>query len=189
MTVTTTPTKDYHVIRETTDILYDYADKETRGRYRTLEEASEAVRGDLKEYEAKLEDYEETVSGDGGVRVVAVMGDVEFQVTIMHRPPLPVLPPSERHVFVVTKTEKSAKKVEMRVVGVYRSDDVANEVAERELRRAAGIGNWMERRRFKGVYREGYNLEGLFEGAVVVRRRVGEEGAEVEVGVEEREVL
>lgn len=80
MTVSTSDTerKDsyvYHVIRETTDILYDYGDSDIRGTYKTLEDANEAARRDLfKEDEYKkadLEDYSESTKHDGTVLINA----------------------------------------------------------------------------------------------------------------------
>lgn len=63
----------YHVIRETTDILYDYGDSQSRGTYTTLEEANEAARRDLlHEYEmSELEEYSEMPNSDGTVHVNA----------------------------------------------------------------------------------------------------------------------
>lgn len=63
----------YHVIRETTDILYDYGDSQSRGTYTTLEEANEAARRDLlHEYEmSELEEYSEMSNSDGTVHVNA----------------------------------------------------------------------------------------------------------------------
>lgn len=63
----------YHVIRETTDILYDYGDSQSRGMYTTLEEANEAAREDLFcEYEmSELEEYSEVANVDGTVHVNA----------------------------------------------------------------------------------------------------------------------
>lgn len=63
----------YQVIRETTDILYDYGDSQSRGMYTTLEEANEAARRDLlHEYEiSELEEYSETANSDGTVHVNA----------------------------------------------------------------------------------------------------------------------
>lgn len=63
----------YHVIRETTDILYDYGDSQSRGTYTTLEEANEAARRDLlHEYEmSELEEYSEMSNSDGTIHVNA----------------------------------------------------------------------------------------------------------------------
>lgn len=77
MTVSTernaSPTVVYHVVRETTDILYDYGDSEIRGTYKTLDEANEAAKNDLsREYKmSELEDYLEDFGGDGAIRIDA----------------------------------------------------------------------------------------------------------------------
>lgn len=73
MTVYTREEFVYHVIRETTDILYDYGDSQSRGTYATLEEANDAAREDLfREYKmSELEEYSEVLNGDGTVRVDA----------------------------------------------------------------------------------------------------------------------
>lgn len=77
MTVSTdhhdSPSYVYHVIRETTDILYDYGDTEVRGTYKTLHEANEAATKDLfREYKiSELEDYSEIPNRDGTVHVNA----------------------------------------------------------------------------------------------------------------------
>lgn len=77
MTVSTernaSPSFVYHVIRETTDILYDYGDSEVRGTYKTLEEANEAAKKDLsREYKmSELEDYSEVFNSDGAILVNA----------------------------------------------------------------------------------------------------------------------
>jgi len=93
-------------------------------------------------------------------------------------------------VYTVTRTDSSSTKHSTTFLGVYRSEETANGVAERELRGAAGIRNWRDRRRFRGGFREVYGLNGCFEGVATVGK--GEEGGsreEVTVVVVERRVL
>ena len=93
-------------------------------------------------------------------------------------------------MYTVTRTDSSSTKHSTTFLGVYRSEETANGVAERELRGAAGIRNWRDRRRFRGGFREVYGLNGCFEGVATVGK--GEEGGsreEVTVVVVERRVL
>ena len=61
----------YQVLRETVDILFDYADTEVRSVHKSLAEANDAARKDLlTEYSAgELDEYEEVIGSDGGVRI------------------------------------------------------------------------------------------------------------------------
>jgi len=63
---------------------------------------------------------------------------------------------------------------------VFKAEEGANAAAERELRSAAGIKDWRDRRRLRGAYREEYGLEGLFEGEL----KTGEKRS-IRVSVEE----
>lgn len=95
-------------------------------------------------------------------------------------------------MYTVTRTDSSSTKHSTTFLGVYRSEETANEVAERELRSAAGIRNWRDRRRFRGGFREVYGLNGCFEGVATVGKGEEEEGGsreEVTVVVVERRVL
>ncbi|KAH0608636.1 uncharacterized protein H6S33_001770 [Morchella sextelata] len=201
MTVSTSDTerKDsyvYHVIRETTDILYDYGDSHIRGTYKTLEEANEAARRDLfKEDEYKkadLEDYSESTKQDGTVLINAGTGEVDFIVKVVCRIIPSDLNSPDRTVYIVNRTETTTSKTSSsnttttekisKTVGIYQKEDSANEAAERELRKAAGIKSWRDRRKFKGVFREEYDLEGLFEGAATIKNvGAGEKGITVVV--------
>jgi hypothetical protein len=195
-TATTTTTTDrssgaYQVLRETVDILFDYADSEVRSVHKSLAEANEAARKDLStEYSAgELEEYEEVIGSDGCVRINTSTAEVDLTVSVRHihwlRPAVVV--DVENYVYTVTRTDSSSTRHGTTFLGVYRSEDTANEVAERELRCAAGIRNWRDRRRFRGGFREGYGLDGCFEGVATVGK--GEEGAsreEVTVVVERR---
>ncbi|KAG0130138.1 hypothetical protein HOY82DRAFT_540318 [Tuber indicum] len=188
-TATTTTTTDkssgaYQVLRETVDILFDYADSEVRSVHKSLAEANEAARKDLStEYSAgELEEYEEVIGNDGTAEV-----DLTVSVRYIHWLRPAVVVDVENYVYTVTRTDSSSTRHGTTFLGVYRSEDTANEVAERELRCAAGIRNWRDRRRFRGGFREGYGLDGCFEGVATVGK--GEEGAsreEVTVVVERR---
>lgn len=102
---------------------------------------------------------------------------------------------AEREVYLVNRTETSSSKTATgtvtekisRTTGVYQHEDSANEAAERELRKAAGITSWRDRRRFKGVFREEYDLNGLFEGGAIIRpKEAGGCEKEITVVVERR---
>ncbi len=45
--------KPYHVIQETTDILYDYSDTSLIGRYNSIKEANDAARAALQREQEK----------------------------------------------------------------------------------------------------------------------------------------
>lgn len=94
-------------------------------------------------------------------------------------------------MYTVTRTDSSSTKHSTTFLGVYRSEETANEVAERELRSAAGIRNWRDRRRFRGGFREVYGLNGCFEGVATVGKGEEEGGSreEVTVVVVERRIL
>lgn len=98
----------------------------------------------------------------------------------------------DRTVYIVNRTETTTSKTASsnttttekisKTVGIYQKEDSANEAAERELRKAAGIKSWRDRRKFKGVFREEYDLEGLFEGAATIKNvGAGEKGITVVV--------
>ena len=120
---------------------------------------------------------------------------MDLTVSVRHIPPhnyhlLPGAIEAEDYVYTVTRTDSSSTKHSTTFLGVYRSEETANEVAERELRGAAGIRNWRDRRKFRGGFREVYGLNGCFEGVATVGK--GEEGdsrEEVTVVVVERRVL
>ena len=61
----------YQVLRETIDILFDYADTEVRSVHKSLADANDAARKDLlTEYSVgELDEYEEVIGSDGGVRI------------------------------------------------------------------------------------------------------------------------
>ncbi|CUS10834.1 unnamed protein product [Tuber aestivum] len=206
MTVTTTApdksTGTYQVVRETIDILFDYADTEVRSVHKSLAEANDAARKDLlTEYSVgELDECEEAIGIDGSVRINASTAEVDLTISVRHIPPHPhphnyhhhhlsttTTTEGENYVYTITRTDSSSTRHSTAFLGVYSSEDRANEAAERELRCAAGIRNWRDRRRFRGGFREGYGLNGCFEGAATLGK--GEEGVsreEVTVVVERR---
>lgn len=108
--------------------------------------------------------------------------EVDFVVKVVRRNLQSTLNgATERDVYLVNRTETTSSKTATgtvtekisTMIGVYQKEDSANEIAERELRKAAGIRCWMDRRRFKGVFREEYDLDGLFEGVATIRSGAG----------------
>lgn len=122
-------------------------------------------------------------------------GEVDFIVKVVRRGPQSSLNASERDVYLVNRTETTSSKTTAGMArervsttaGVYQHEDNANEAAERELRKAAGITSWRDRRKFKGVFREEYDLDGFFEGTATIKaRETGDCEKEITVVVERR---
>lgn len=136
-----------------------------------------------------------TLSPDLTFFVPLRTGEVDFIIKVVRRNPSSGLRTIKRNVYLVNRTETASFKTATgtmkekitRTAGVYQHEDNANEAAERELRKAAGITSWRDRRRFKGVFREEYDLDGLFEGAVIIKSaETGGCEKEVTVVVEQR---
>lgn len=111
-------------------------------------------------------------------------GEVDFVVKVVARRGSQSGPNAvKRDVYLVMRTETTSSRGRISTTaGVYQHEDSANEAAERELRKAAGITNWRDRRKFKGVFREEYDLDGFFEGAATIKAaEVG--GCEKEITV------
>lgn len=100
-------------------------------------------------------------------------GEVDFIVKVVRRGSQSGLNAAKRDVYLVMRTETTssgtARERISTTAGVYQHEDSANEAAERELRKAAGITSWRDRRKFKGVFREEYDLDGFFEGAATIK--------------------
>ncbi|KAF8253056.1 hypothetical protein K440DRAFT_657593 [Wilcoxina mikolae CBS 423.85] len=185
----------YEIIVETADILYDYSDTKVVARYPTLAAANEAARGWLittLTYESLPlpltdDEIEETFGPSGETSLSYCSDELDFTVTVKYVPSTPTVKSSNKVlVFCALKqVECVGSGGGVQLVGVYRSEERANQAAEGELRREAGIKSWRDRRRLKMAdYREEYDLEKGFEG----EWRRGDGAMTVRVWVEGREL-
>lgn len=112
-------------------------------------------------------------------------GEVDFVVKVVARRGSQSGPNAvKRDVYLVVRTETTPSREKISTTaGVYQHEDSANEAAERELRKAAGITSWRDRRKFKGVFREEYDLDGFFEGAATIKAAEETGGCEKEITV------